>query len=160
MDLVGRLKVYMQHVGLPISQFADFAQIPRPTLSQILSGRNKKISNELMEKLHAAFPALNINWLLFGDGPIENAGHASAPSPQPVPKPQPQVQSIPIPPITNPRMDEIEMELDNLDEAEDKSVEGAPSQPLAISPDASKRIQTIIVFYSDNSFEIFTPSQR
>ncbi|MDO5396113.1 MAG: helix-turn-helix domain-containing protein [Bacteroidales bacterium] len=68
MDIVGRLKEYIEYLGMQNSQFADKAQIPRPTLSQILNGRNKKISNELIDKLHYTFPNLNIMWLLFGDG--------------------------------------------------------------------------------------------
>ncbi len=68
MDIVARLKTFMQTTGLTSSQFADTALIPRPTLSQIISGRNKKISNEVFAKLHEAFPALNMMWLIFGDG--------------------------------------------------------------------------------------------
>jgi predicted transcriptional regulator len=52
MDIVTRLKQFMDYTQLPSSQFADQAQIPRPTLSQIMNGRNKKISNELITKLH------------------------------------------------------------------------------------------------------------
>lgn len=54
------------------SQFADKADVPRPSLSQILNGRNKKISNEFITKLHDAFPSLNVLWLLFGDGDMVN----------------------------------------------------------------------------------------
>lgn len=68
MDIVSRLKTFIDYLGIPYSAFADQAQITRPTLSQILNGRNKKISNELISKLHAAFPSLNILWLMFGDG--------------------------------------------------------------------------------------------
>lgn len=68
MDIVSRLKKFIEFTGLPVSQFADNALIPRPTLSQILNGRNKKISNELISKLHDAFPSLNVMWLMFGDG--------------------------------------------------------------------------------------------
>lgn len=68
MDIVSRLKRFIEYTGLQVSQFADTALIPRPTLSQILNGRNKKISNELITKLHDAFPSLNVLWLMFGDG--------------------------------------------------------------------------------------------
>ena len=68
MDIVSRLKRFITYLGLPNSTFADRAHITRPTLSQILNGRNKKISNELIAKLHEAFPSLNIMWLMFGDG--------------------------------------------------------------------------------------------
>ena len=38
----------MEHEQLTNSQFADKCRIPRPTLSQILNGRNKKISEEII----------------------------------------------------------------------------------------------------------------
>ena len=72
--LVNRLKAYMEYTGLSNTQFADRAGIPRPTLSQILSGRNKKINNELIDKLHIAFPRLNVIWLLFGEGSMTEDG--------------------------------------------------------------------------------------
>ncbi|MCM1117350.1 MAG: hypothetical protein NC342_07430 [Pseudoflavonifractor sp.] len=53
---------------MPVTQFADACGIPRPTMSQLLSGRNKKVSNELITKLHDAFPDLNVMWLMFGQG--------------------------------------------------------------------------------------------
>lgn len=68
MDIVTRLKMFIDYLGMANSTFADQAHITRPTLSQILNGRNKKISNELISKLHEAFPSLNIMWLMFGDG--------------------------------------------------------------------------------------------
>ena len=38
-----RLKGFIQSQGLTNSQFADNCGIPRPSLSQLLGGRNKKI---------------------------------------------------------------------------------------------------------------------
>ncbi|MDE7413587.1 MAG: hypothetical protein K2N05_07380 [Muribaculaceae bacterium] len=63
-----RLKGYIDDIGLTSSQFADQCGIPRPTLSQLLSGRNKKISDVLVGQIHSAFPDLSIMWLLFGEG--------------------------------------------------------------------------------------------
>jgi len=84
MDIVSRLKIFLQENGISNSLFADNCGIPRPTLSQLLNGRNKKVSDELIAKIHAAYPALNVMWLMFGDGdmfvPNANnpAGSASA----------------------------------------------------------------------------------
>ena len=72
MDIVDRLKLFMSQLGMSSSQLADTASIPRPTLSQIITGRNKKISNEIFSKLHDAFPELNMMWLMFGDGQMTN----------------------------------------------------------------------------------------
>lgn len=70
MDIINRLKQFITAQGLSSTQFADQAGIPRPSVSQILNGRNKKISNELLEKIHAAYPSLDIMWLLFGEGSL------------------------------------------------------------------------------------------
>ncbi|MCM1451686.1 MAG: helix-turn-helix domain-containing protein [Clostridium sp.] len=156
----------MEHTGLPISQFADTALIPRPTLSQILSGRNKKISNEVLEKLHDAFPDLNVAWLLFGDGEMLRKG-VSAPAVT-VRKEQSNITpSAAIPNIDTPAS-AIAMNqtpLTNLDAVKDEPQrncrpEKRQNPQISLAPDTNKKIQTIMVFYTDNSFEIFTPSQR
>lgn len=75
----------MNSKGLASSQFADLCSIPRPTVSQILNGRNKKISDELIGKIHTAFPNLSVLWLMFGEGGmttdtnIEISDHQKAP---------------------------------------------------------------------------------
>ena len=68
MDIAARLIAFKDWTELSNSQFADQAGIPRPTLSQFLNGRNKRLSDDLTAKLHAAFPMLNVMWLLFGEG--------------------------------------------------------------------------------------------
>lgn len=78
MDIVSRLKLFLEQNGISNSQFADTCVIPRPTLSQLLNGRNKKVSDEVISKIHAAYPALNILWLMFGDGEMFVSGAANS----------------------------------------------------------------------------------
>ena len=78
MDIVSRLKKFLEHAGISNSQFADTCVIPRPTLSQLLNGRNKKVSDEVIAKIHRAYPTLNIMWLLFGDGEMIMGGEDTA----------------------------------------------------------------------------------
>lgn len=63
-----RLKVFIESQGLSYSQFADTCGLSRPSLSQLLSGRNKKISDIIVGQIHRAFPSLSVLWLLFGEG--------------------------------------------------------------------------------------------
>ncbi len=63
-----RLKHFLTESGLSPSVFADTCGIPRPTLSQLLNGRNKKISDVLIGLIHKAYPDLSVMWLLFGEG--------------------------------------------------------------------------------------------
>ena len=68
MDIVTRLKEFINYLSIPVTQFADNCSIPRPTLSQLLNGRNKKVSDELIGKMHDAYPNLSVLWLMFGEG--------------------------------------------------------------------------------------------
>lgn len=72
-----RLKLFMEHTGLSSSQFADSCGIPRPSFSQLLSGRNKKISDVIIGQIHSQFPDLSILWLMFGEGEMLNVGNRS-----------------------------------------------------------------------------------
>ena len=66
-----RLKLFIDTSGITVSEFADMCGIARPTLSQILTGRNKKISDVLVGQIHRTFPDLSVLWLLFGEGPVK-----------------------------------------------------------------------------------------
>lgn len=59
-------------MGISNSQFADECGISRPTLSQLITGRNKKVSDVIITQIHKAFPSLSILWLLFGEGEMWN----------------------------------------------------------------------------------------
>lgn len=82
MDLINRLKHYMDIHQITISQFADRCGIPRPTMSQLINGRNKRISDEVINKVHSAFPDLSILWLMFGEGDMESNPNIKISGPQ------------------------------------------------------------------------------
>ena len=67
MDIVSRIKTFMSQNSIGSSIFADKCDIPRPTLSQLLNGRNKKVSNEVLDKIHLAYPELSMMWLIFDE---------------------------------------------------------------------------------------------
>ena len=82
MDLVNRLRHYMDKSQVTISQFADRCGIPRPTMSQLMNGRNKRISDEVITKIHNAFPELSILWLMFGEGDMTPTSNIEISEPQ------------------------------------------------------------------------------
>lgn len=176
MDIVNRLITFMEAHGIGSTQFADNCGIPRPSLSQLLSGRNKKISDAVIAKIHNAYPTLSILWLLFGEGQMEstaniafsaaqNAGQNGLKTPidnvlEPSDKPLggdaveedgglfgPTTMHEPL------IFDEDEADAPDGEEA------GAKVSPTVTIPaDGSKSIVNIVVFYSDNSFQSFVPS--
>ena len=74
-----RIEEVIERSGMSQSQFADFIEVKRPTLSHILAGRNNP-SMEVVMKIHQKFPKINILWLLDGIGSYE--GDAVADYPQ------------------------------------------------------------------------------
>lgn len=173
MDIVSRIKTFMNLSQITSSQFADTCNIPRPTISQILNGRNKKISDEIISKIHSSYPTLSMLWLMFGEGDmlinrnIEISGEQNQLN-----------QSESVQQSTDNNLFTSSLDIDfncteNISEKLDidfldKKTQAQPSisknsnntKQLSLSPDSSKTIVNIMVFYSDNSFESFTPANR
>lgn len=175
MDIPSRIKIFLESTGIQNSQFADTCGIPRPSLSQLLTGRNKKVSDEVIAKIHDAYPNLSILWLLFGEGDMLKNGNIEISEPQnearsPVlPFETPDIEdeasdgsrffSVPKSaqnrnygeseesPLS--RHDDIPLKRTNIDAVSDTK--------LSIKTDNTRRVVNIMVFYSDSSFETFVP---
>ena len=57
------------------AEFAEKIGISTSSLSHIFSGRNKP-SLEVVMRIHKACPYVNINWLLYGEGEMEESAPA------------------------------------------------------------------------------------
>ena len=180
MDIVSRIKLFLSQNGIANSQFADTCEIPRPTLSQLLNGRNKKVSDEVLTKIHNAYPALNMMWLMFGDGnmfvPNENSLDFSMSA-----QPAEDLSKSMMPETTSDNGKHPQINFGEHDAAfvgTSKRDTGTSSAALSVAlqnlarsvgknstvnaskPSADgRRIVNIMVFYNDNSFESFTPGR-
>lgn len=65
--MISRIKQILEQKNLTPSRFADKIDVPRSTISHILSGRNKP-SLEVIQKILNAFPDVPIEWLIQGKG--------------------------------------------------------------------------------------------
>ncbi len=171
MDIVERLTAFRNYTGLTNSQFADRAGIPRPTLSQFLSGRNKRLSDDFTAKLHSAYPALNVLWLLFGEGDMVTDANIEISEGKIAPKASGIFDEAPVDEdiaagkndsAAGVSLETNEKKGGGFDRVKASPLISAastrPIPPTAIPTDPAKKIQSIMVFYSDNSYEIFTPS--
>lgn len=161
MDIVGRIKKFLNEKNITVSQFADGCGISRPTMSQLLNGRNKKVSDEIISKIHFAFPTLSIVWLMFGEGEMFSEKSDD---------------------IAQPRENLIFADDSNDDSKHRNVVENLFSEQNQVKPmykpdsivqtavmQKSMKVESIevekpirnvtkiIVYYSDNSFEEFVP---
>lgn len=172
--IIQRLKRYIETTGLSVTQFADKAGIPRPTFSQLLNGRNKTVNNQLLSRLDENFPDLDIVWLLFGRGDMRKGANIEISEPQmQLPFSESNVQNTvneDVSASASSFFDEMESS-QNSSETASEGQSGAKwhasvlcTPPDGQRPDVSanpedgrRRISSIIVLYSDNSFETFYP---
>lgn len=171
--IIERLCKFIEYSELTNSQFADKAGIPRPSLSQMLHGRNKSLNNQVMAKLNEAFPELNIVWLLFGSGNMllnsniksserQNPSKTAVESSEPAYKQNitddesdfseglfaTQSESV------KPEMPKSEPVISTV---LNSSSGIAAAKQVISNCDNSKKIASIIVLFSDGSFETFVP---
>ena len=70
-----RIIKIMQKEEMSAVQFAEKIEISPSSLSHILNGRNKP-SLEVVMKIHKACTYVNLLWLLYGEGEMENQENA------------------------------------------------------------------------------------
>lgn len=185
MDLVSRLKQYLDFRQISVTQFADECGIPRPTASQLLAGRNKKVSDEIIGKIHQYYPSLSILWLMFGEGDMLS-GDVSEKRPsvsKPVfENPTSKVSdnhnsefgnaNVNKPNRSEFRFTDEEKEMDSIPDSttypQSKTFEFANintdvKQPLSdddtftLKTETGKKVIGIVVYYDDSTFESFIP---
>ncbi len=64
-----RIQYILEHYNLTAGQFAEKLGIQKSSVSHLLSGRNKP-SFQFLSKLVKAFPEINLNWFITGEGDI------------------------------------------------------------------------------------------
>ena len=64
-----RIEQLIEFLNLTPSKFADEIDVPRSSISHILSGRNKP-SLDFVKKIVDRFPDIEIEWIIFGKGNI------------------------------------------------------------------------------------------
>lgn len=158
MDIVSRLKQFIESHGIAVTQFADTCRIPRPTLSQLLNGRNKKVSDEIISKIHTAYPSLSMMWLMFGEGNMEagdmtRTASQAAVAAEPAAPMRPidmEVRSVPRP-ITTPPMPDAAPKMSQCDMGAPSSMQSAMAEnDGADSPDLLKFDVAYIADSPDN----------
>lgn len=190
MDIVSRLKIFLNQNNIASSQFADACDIPRPTVSQLLNGRNKKVSDEVVSKIHASYPELSIMWLMFGEEPMLVDNNVPNTNTQNGIKAKPRENLKIDEPIDEPLEnvnfggfddekkivftgDEvprditgngIDMEQTPISKVMESFVKSVGKRSIreedSENEDGSRRIVNVMVFYSDNSFESFSPDKK
>ncbi len=156
-----RLKLFMESVELSNSQFADLCGIPRPSLSQLLSGRNKKLSDVVVKQIHDKFPQLSVVWLMFGEGemllpkpinPTLLSEAAKFMDDEPTADTNANLTALNQPAFTANISENKRVNHDFANVNQAPKIEKIPQNP--------RKVVSITIFYDDNSYETFTPEQK
>lgn len=132
------------------SKFADLIGVQRSSVSHILSDRNKP-SFDFLQKTLKTFPGLNAEWLMLGEGPMyEQMGRESSDLFN-------QDLSLPLDgaPAEIPETRETEDNTPVESVSENTDNEELKKEALNKEPKVIK----VILFYDDDTFHSFIPSQ-
>ncbi|MCH5234325.1 MAG: helix-turn-helix transcriptional regulator [Muribaculaceae bacterium] len=159
--VAARLKALIEALGLSDSQFADKCEISRSTLSLILSGKNKKISDVMLAQIHEAFPEVSILWILFGEGdkfktveslqkvaPVYHENSLFQDNP---PGNEEQLNLVSLKQLQNIIQDIVNKSFNS-------SISTLENLVLKTSePSSIRKVSKITVYYGDSTFETFVP---
>jgi transcriptional regulator with XRE-family HTH domain len=146
-----RIQKIIEDKNLSPSRFADEVGLNRPAVSHILNGRNNP-GLDALQRILSRYPEINAGWLISGTGPMYLHNNSAE--------------------STNPTLfDENEEFTPHLTEKNEYARETAlntpiktqkkyDNQPISATIDASVKVKKIAVFYSDNTYEEFVPSEK
>ena len=133
--MIERLKIILEHYNLSASNFADRIDVPRSSISHLLSGRNKP-SLDFIIKVEKAFDDVELDWLVYGKGSF------------------PKKEETVIEKIETPSLFTNSSERDISKKEINKTVYDEEEKVII-----DKKIKNIVVLYEDGTFENYNKNK-
>ena len=151
MSIGERLKILMQNENIAQSRFADLIGIQRSAVTHIVSGRNQP-SFDVLRKILENFPYVNAEWLMNGSGDMmkENGEEMRAAL-----QDEQQLNPSISPFFPTESTDAPENRRDLIVESIQNGTKQTDNEQLIIEKTVQKKIEKIIIFYADNTFDTF-----
>jgi transcriptional regulator with XRE-family HTH domain len=154
-EKVERIKKIMDEKGLTAASFAANIQVSPATITHILKGRNN-VSQNVFDKILDAYPGINPDWLRTGREPMyRHEKHQLHLERYPS---QPNLfENLDVTPTGKPDVSEYSPK----NEVERPQNATQQTKKQEINPDfiPVKKIDKIIIFYTDNTFQTFSPEK-
>jgi transcriptional regulator with XRE-family HTH domain len=147
-DFIKRLEIVLDYYTLTASLFADKVGVQRSGLSHLMSGRNKP-SLDFVMKIAENFPEVDLYWLLKGTGTFPKKSEKEITQDEPA-----QPSSPPAPQYKETVMGDLFSQHEPISEPDQSNT----NTEFKISA-GGKQAQKIVVFYSDNTFKEYFPSE-
>ena len=126
-----RIEQLIKTMGLTARQFAAEIRVQPGTISNMMAGRNNP-SLEVMKRILERYPTLNPEWLIAGRGDMWRTVPGQEPGLFDAQAPDPLIPT---------------------------TVRTAQKEEPQIIAAPSKQISRIVVYYTDNTYEEFTPTR-
>jgi transcriptional regulator with XRE-family HTH domain len=148
-----RIERIIKEKGLQSSSFADKIEVSRGTISHILNGRIQNgirvyndPSNDTIKKILKTFPDISSSWFRDGEGPMYNRERAFV---------QPDLfgEKKPVELFDKPQVSEYS--LNNEVKIPENKAESTIIQEFKLPNIPSKKIDKIMIFFSDKTFMTF-----
>lgn len=177
MTLTEKIELLIKRSQMSASQFADVINIPRSSISHIISGRNKP-SLDVVQKILRTFPEISAEELLY-----EDRAFSYYPTTSTVKKPENVVPAKPTPVVgpigglfdqimdtpresvekKSPEVDTVQSNLKPIEHTPQKSDEQPIEKPSVVNQMyqnyVGKQIERVIIFYTDGTFSESKPSR-
>jgi DNA-binding XRE family transcriptional regulator len=172
MNINDKIKQILIDKNLTPSYFADEIGVQRSSISHILSGRNRP-SFDIIQKIIRRFPDLGYEWIMEEDPQqgFNPMGQSSYDAPRKIGQPgavdryerfsaQPSV-SFTAPSSSRNQRNEIppvhqqQQPYSSPSQATEPSVNAPAVAPVALT---DKKVERILIFYTDGSFREYSPS--
>ena len=134
-SIADRINFILKHYNITAGDFADKLGIQKSSVSHLLSGRNKP-SFQFLTKLLKAFPDINLNWFISGDGDIFK-------------------NTAPIPEYEN--LTDFE-KIEKNETKEEILPEDIPQKKMVDKTSSNTNVENIIMVYGDDTFKILKKS--
>lgn len=163
-----RIKQFMDYRGLSSSELADLIGVQRSNITHVLHGRNKP-GFQFITKMLEAFPEMNAKWLLTGEGEMLSSTLTEK---KVLPRqedlfspilPPSRGQQEETPPVADKDEPDEKQEVMSSPAADHKKGLPGETDPMAgifqsLSAGNSKKIESVVIFYTDQTFRHYTPS--
>ncbi len=137
---INRLKEIIQYYSLTSSTFAERINVPKSSISHLMSGRNKA-SLDFVLKIIDKFPEVDLYWLLNGEGIFPKSKNEESNS-----LPPPNIPSTVKKTTDSPSL---------FSEFKSNDTPKENIQQKKINTKISKKLIKVILFYNDGSFDEF-----
>ena len=144
-----RIKLVMENENLTSAQFADRLQINRAVISHILNGRNNP-SLDVVTKILSEMDYISSDWLLNGKGEMYKSGVARG-----------GVSAHNVDLFTQRAVNEPRHS-EKSEKTQETAVKQTPNtqsvvenKPVEVVRVVEKKVTQVIIYYSDNTFEVF-----